>query len=133
MISGYLTGYPLTESGYYAFARTWPAPEMPRPGCVWTHTILIEFSDIPSLQSAIGLLGLFRRPRGKDLGYGEALTLSEVSSDASPPDPAAARRILWAIARVRLGHVGPAMASAETRLPLLHAVLRRPFRRRQCL
>jgi hypothetical protein len=97
MISGYLTGYPLTESGYYAFARTWPAPEMPRPGCVWTHTILIEFSDIPSLQSAIGLLGLFRRPRGKDLGYGEALTLSEVSSDASPPDPAAARRILWAI------------------------------------
>jgi hypothetical protein len=94
---GYLTGYPLTESGYYAFARTWPALEMPRPGCVWTHTILIEFSDIPSLQTAIGLLGSFRRPRGKDSDYGEPLTLSESSSDASPPDPAAARRILWAI------------------------------------
>ena len=29
---GYLTGYPLTESGYFALGRTWPAPEMPRPG-----------------------------------------------------------------------------------------------------
>ena len=95
---GYLTGYPLPESGYYAFARTWPALEMPRPGCVWTHTILVEFSDIPALQSASGLLGLFRRPSGKDRGYDDALTLaSEGSAETSPPDPAAARQILWAI------------------------------------
>jgi hypothetical protein len=95
---GYLTGYPLPESGYYAFARTWSAPEMPRPGCVWTHTILVEFSDIPALRSASRLLGLFRRPRGKDSGYDEALTLaSEGSANASPPDPDVARRILWAI------------------------------------
>ena len=47
---GYLTGYPLPESGHYALARTWAAPEMPRPGCVWTHTILIDFSDIPALR-----------------------------------------------------------------------------------
>jgi hypothetical protein len=82
---GYLTGYPLSESGYYAFARTWPAPEMPRPGCVWTHTILLEFSDIPALQSASGLLGLFRRPSGKNCGYQNALTLAaEGWADASP-------------------------------------------------
>ena len=30
----YLTGYPLQNSGQYCFARTWFAPEMPRPGCV---------------------------------------------------------------------------------------------------
>jgi hypothetical protein len=95
---GYLTGYPLPESGYYAFARTWSAPEMPRPGCVWTHTILVEFSDIPALQSASGLLGLFRRPRGKDRNYEDALTLaSEGSAKASPLDAAAAIRVLWAI------------------------------------
>src|SRR4051812_36584795 len=41
--SGYLTGYPLSESGMYAFARTWAAPEMSRPGCVWTHTLIIDF------------------------------------------------------------------------------------------
>lgn len=66
---GYLTGFPLTESGHYALARTWPAPEMPRPGCVWTHTILIDFSDIPSLASADDLQGLFRRPEGNEGSY----------------------------------------------------------------
>ncbi|WP_441255822.1 GAP1-N1 domain-containing protein [Tardiphaga sp. 285_C5_N1_2] len=94
---GYLTAYPLSESGYYAFARTWPAPEMPRPGCVWTHTILIEFSDIPALQSASGLLDLFRRPHKNDRDYDIALTLSEGSAGASPPNHVAARQILWAI------------------------------------
>jgi len=94
---GYLTGYPLPESGYYAFARTWPAPEMPRPGCVWTHTILVDFSDIPALQSASGLLGLFRRPHGQDRGYNGTLTLASEGSADAPPDPTAAKRILSAI------------------------------------
>src|SRR5207249_9285845 len=41
MVSGfeeYLTGYPLISNDAYALAKTWYAPEMPRPGCVWTHT-----------------------------------------------------------------------------------------------
>ncbi|MGH8667450.1 MAG: hypothetical protein ACREUX_24610, partial [Burkholderiales bacterium] len=42
---GYLTGYPLPDSGYYALARTWSATEIKRPGAVWTHTLLIEFAD----------------------------------------------------------------------------------------
>lgn len=60
--SGYLTGYPLAESGVYALARTWAAPEMPRPGCVWTHTLLIDFSDLAALASLAELDVLFRRP-----------------------------------------------------------------------
>src|SRR6266478_6408008 len=36
----YLTGYPLQSLDAYALARTWYAPEMPRPGCVWTHTLI---------------------------------------------------------------------------------------------
>ena len=48
---GYLTGYPLSESGFFALGRTWPAPEMPRPGCVWTHTLLIDFTDLAALES----------------------------------------------------------------------------------
>ncbi len=59
---GYLTGYPLPESGYYALARTWPAPEMQRPGAVWTHTLFIEFADVARLRDATTLLALFRRP-----------------------------------------------------------------------
>ena len=60
--AGYLTGYPLPEAGYYALARTWPAPEMMRPGCVWTHTLLIDFADLASVYSPGELLGAFRRP-----------------------------------------------------------------------
>ncbi len=59
---GYLTGYPLPESGLYAIARTWPAPEVQRPGAVWTHTLFVEFADVASLRDASALLALFRRP-----------------------------------------------------------------------
>ncbi len=65
MISGfetYLTGYALPEIGSYAFGRTWYASEMERPGCVWTHTLLIENSDIGSIADIRSLLRLFRRP-----------------------------------------------------------------------
>ena len=59
---GYLTGYPLAESGKYVLARTWAAPEMSRPGCVWTHSLLIDFADLARLGSADDLLDRFRRP-----------------------------------------------------------------------
>ncbi|MBM9514277.1 GAP1-N1 domain-containing protein [Desulfogranum marinum] len=59
--TGYLTGYPLSQIGAYAIARTWPAPEMSRPGCVWTQTLLVDFSDLVSLDD-FSLLKLFRRP-----------------------------------------------------------------------
>ena len=61
---GYLTGYPLSESGFFALGRTWSAPEMERPGCVWTHTLLIDFTDLAALETLTGLLDLFRRPPG---------------------------------------------------------------------
>ena len=58
----YLTGYPLPESGLYALAKTWPAPEMSRPGCVWTHTVLIGFADLAILVSPSAIADLLRRP-----------------------------------------------------------------------
>ena len=61
---GYLTGYPLAEAGKYVLARTWAAPEMSRPGCVWTHSLLIDFAELARLGSAEGLLERFRRPAG---------------------------------------------------------------------
>ena len=83
---GYLTGYPLPESGYYAFARTWPAPEMQRPGAVWTHTLFIEFADVARLRDATALLRLFRRPEGmqgskSESTREEALELSVTESE----------------------------------------------------
>ena len=75
---GYLTGYPLQESAFFALGRTWPAPEMPRPGCVWTHTLLISFTDLAALNTLTGLLGMFRRPLGVHAapGYAKPTILS---------------------------------------------------------
>lgn len=76
----YLTGYPLQESGLYALARTWPAPEMPRPGCVWTHTLFIEFADLAVLDNPSRLEQLFRAPSVETSGtYSTSLSLSALA------------------------------------------------------
>ncbi|MGO9533903.1 MAG: hypothetical protein ACLP3B_22355 [Syntrophobacteraceae bacterium] len=62
---GYITGYPLPQMDAYALARTWLAPEMPRPGCVWTHTLLIDFSDLAAIGN-VALLEFFVRPLSRD-------------------------------------------------------------------
>jgi len=73
---GYLTGYALPESKYYVLARTWAAPEMPRPGCVWTHSLLIDFADLPTLTDLAALLTLFQRPTaGHFRGYDQPASM----------------------------------------------------------
>lgn len=62
----YLTGYPISEVGLYAFAKTWYAKEMKRPGCVWTHTLLIKFSDLGKIPDFNLLEHLFHRPALND-------------------------------------------------------------------
>jgi hypothetical protein len=59
----YLTGYPLSDSNYFALAKTWHAPEMERPGCVWTHTLLIERKYFQYLTNIHPLKSLFIRPQ----------------------------------------------------------------------
>ncbi len=58
----YLTAYPLPGAELFVFAKTWYAPEMQRPGCVWTHSLLILRSHIARVACA-SLLGAFRRPQ----------------------------------------------------------------------
>ena len=84
---GYLTGYPLTESGKYVLARTWAAPEMSRPGCVWTHSLLLDFADLARLGSALDLLKYLRRPSGEgSSGYASQLEVNLTrTSTAMPP------------------------------------------------
>lgn len=85
----YLTGYPVESADLYALARTWPAPEMGRPGCVWTHTLLIAMDLLSDLDRPEALLGLFRRPsreEGFD-GYHESLSLRVDAAPALDRDP----------------------------------------------
>ena len=111
---GYLTGYPLSGSGVFALARTWPAHEMKRPGCVWTHTLLIDFSDLAALEVLTDLLGLFRKPA--ELGvapeYGKPITISvNTGADVTTIAESWARKVIAALyglprRRVVLGRSG---------------------------
>ena len=38
------SGYPLADFGYYVLSKTWVAKEIERPGCVWSHSLLIPFT-----------------------------------------------------------------------------------------
>ncbi|QWT40908.1 hypothetical protein [Dickeya dadantii] len=59
---GYWTGLPVPTIGRYVLMRTWPAPEMPRPGCVWTHALLIEPSLLESISDLSALQNVVTRP-----------------------------------------------------------------------
>lgn len=62
--NGYWTGVPVPKIGRYALMRTWPAPEMSRPGCVWTHVLLLEPSVLENVSDLSALVHLFSRPSG---------------------------------------------------------------------
>jgi hypothetical protein len=65
----YVTGYPLPNSDCYAFSKTWYAPEMSRPGCVWTHTLILSPQTLGSILDLRLLLPLFRRPSKGNLDF----------------------------------------------------------------
>lgn len=97
--NGYITGYPLAESGKYVLARTWAAPEMSRPGCVWTHSLLIDFADLARLGSVDDLLQRLQRPTAGGVSA-FAIQLEVVVSRApTPVMPSGLRRAgQWASA-----------------------------------
>jgi len=59
---GYWTGLPLPALKRYALLRTWPAPEMSRPGCVWTHALLLDPKILESFEDLSDLQSLASRP-----------------------------------------------------------------------
>jgi hypothetical protein len=81
----YLTGYPLKSLRAYALAKSWYAAEMPRPGCVWTHTLVIPEEIMPRLVRLDALRVLFRRPgeNSPRSAYGKPLVLNE-EGDENP-------------------------------------------------
>lgn len=59
---GYLTGYPLVDSGFYALCMTWMAYELPRPGSVWTHVLLVPMQSDKYELLALDFSKMFVRP-----------------------------------------------------------------------
>lgn len=72
----YLSVYPLPCGKYMAFAKTWYAKEMERPGCVWTHTLLVPVECFTGNFDIRNLLKFFRRPEVEQyVMYNEALII----------------------------------------------------------
>jgi hypothetical protein len=118
-LQDYLTGYPLEKSGKYVFARTWAAPEMPRPGCVWTHSLIIENADLAKIMSAEALLDVFTRPIGADARstYNTSVPVS------SQPKPVEIERM------ERVEYLLQALYSSPTRQVVAEAIRCRQPRR----
>ena len=109
---GYWTGIPVPQLRRYALMRTWPAPEMPRPGCVWTHAVLLDPRLLEHLKDAAELQRLFTRPRGpRDVErYRQPLVVGpEMRGEELPPERASdalvqVARALLAILYGKSGH-----------------------------
>jgi len=84
----YLTGYPLQSLDAYALAKTWYAPEMSRPGCVWTHTFIIPSSVMARIDNLSAIRALFRRPKGRltSEAYSKPVFLDYESADNHDDD-----------------------------------------------
>jgi hypothetical protein len=82
---GYWTGLPLPSARAYALMRTWPAPEMPRPGCVWTHVLLVASADMARFADMQTLSQFAARPSGPPTfsEYGAPILAEPTSSGAS--------------------------------------------------
>lgn len=61
LFDGYLEGYPLSDDKY-VLSRTWRASEMKRPGCVWTHSLIVDRGDFKDLKNLSDLFIYFKRP-----------------------------------------------------------------------
>jgi hypothetical protein len=81
------TGLPVPQTDFYALFCTWPAPEMPRPGCVWSHVLLVELADLARMPDLSVLPGLCLRPKPKSpfSDYEHPLTLSAHESALYQP------------------------------------------------
>ena len=152
-MSGYLTGYPLHEDRMYVLACTWGAPEMPRPGCIWTHSLFVSFTELARLDDPRHLLPLFKRPNAiesKD-DYSQPLEFIPFNSPLPPIDVKLASDLLSRlytqpnqkgipihrrsdkVSRNSFSDMGSAVAKTQKKFSFLFVDCRRPVNKRSLL
>jgi hypothetical protein len=111
----YLTAYPLPGMDVFVLAKTWYAPEMQRPGCVWTHSLLIPRPQV-GVVSTTRLLRAFRRPQleGVDSAATKPVEFDETMASPTSPDGFADRGLAAAMIDAVLGQPRPVIVVAET-------------------
>lgn len=121
----YLTGYPLAGADLFVFAKTWYAPEMQRPGCVWTHSLLVPRDQVSSISSE-RLMRSFRRPRidGVDAAASSPMVVGEETATSGVSDAFAETRLAAALIGAVLGQPRPVILVADTAAQFEAVILR---------
>lgn len=120
----YLTGYPLPGSELFVFAKTWHAPEMKRPGCVWTHSLLLSREQL-SQTSASGLLAKFRRPQQEGAETAATTPVEiEAGLDTRKVDGFAEQTAAAALVGAVLGQARPVIVTVEKAAQLELSIIR---------
>lgn len=78
--NSYITTYPLSDSKHYVVAKSWYADDMERPGCVWTHSLILDLTNLDEKFDFRLLTSLFKRPaKGNYTSYSEAINYTRDS------------------------------------------------------
>lgn len=84
---GLLTGLRLPGLDAYALCVTWSAPEISRPGAVWSHVLVLEDGLLTSLEEPLALLSLAQRPTPERLEkYAKPLDVPNQLKSIDRPD-----------------------------------------------
>lgn len=74
--TSYITTYPLSQDNLYVVAKTWYANEMSRPGCVWTHSLILDLDNLDDDFDFRSLLDYFHRPANDGFKYNETIDVA---------------------------------------------------------
>lgn len=81
----YMVGVWIASLERFMLVRIWPAPELPRPGAVWAHALLLDARAQLEIDP-LSLLDVFRRPDVRNLARFD----EPVSVESSPLHPSEA-------------------------------------------
>jgi len=93
-----LASLPLPEISSWALTSIWPADDAPRPGSVWSHTLLLDEQVLNNLEGAAGLLNAFSKPNGRDEynRYSQQLEVADTPLSVPAKDRGSVEAILLA-------------------------------------
>jgi hypothetical protein len=85
-----LTALPLPGRDHFAVAGTWAAPELGRPGAVWSHVLLVPVHELEKVEAPSVIVAHLRRPTPDTLElYAQPLLLDLNNQGVGRPAPSA--------------------------------------------
>jgi hypothetical protein len=133
----YVSGYALPSGTAYVFAKTWYAPECERPGCVWTHVIVVRHQEWTGITPNT-ICELFRRPPLEKASFDPYSDSLDVPPKACDEEDTPRLRMGEDIVRALYSDDRPIVVSeSEKRIDLgsflMRLVLQRPLAMRMAL